>query len=422
MRLRNRAKCAALTATIATDLLGAMAGTGAAASLAPGTTARPAGGSGGSSGFIAPPCARPGPGQAGCFLEYRRQVGVNREPAASRTSKPHGLTPADLRSAYKLPDLATSDQTVAVSIAFDTPDLAKFLATYRKEFGLPPCTVASGCFRQVNQQGKATPAEPAGVGTGWDLEATLDVSMISVACPHCKILVVEGKSPTLQDLAATDATAARLGAQVISNSYGGAEGADQVPLEKDYSQPGHTYVASSGDFGFTSAQFPADVATVTAVGGTTLTKAAGRARGWAEAVWNNPDLGAGGSGCSAWVAKPSWQHDTHCPTRTIADISAVAQNVPIFNSTFGGWVTVGGTSIAAPLVAGIYGLAGNGATRTAADLYSHRKSFFDITKGNNAWLQGRTAAQICGRDYLCAAKTGYDAPTGLGTPDGISGF
>ena len=100
----------------------------------------------------------------------------------------------------------------------------------------------------------------------------------------------------------------------------------------------------------------------------------------------------------------------------------MAANVPIFSSTYGGWITVAGTSVAAPLVAGIYGLAGNAATRTTADLYSRPKSFFDITKGNNAFLVGFTPGQVCGRDYLCTAKTGYDAPTGLGTPDGISGF
>lgn len=122
------------------------------------------------------------------------------------------------------------------------------------------------------------------------------------------------------------------------------------------------------------------------------------------------------------MAKPSWQHDTHCPTRTIADISAVAENVPVFNSSFGGWVTVAGTSIAAPLVAGIYGLAGNGGKVTAANLYQHPKSFFNVTKGNNAFFLGNTPRQDCGNDYICVAKKGYDAPTGLGTPDGIGGF
>jgi hypothetical protein len=74
------------------------------------------------------------------------------------------------------------------------------------------------------------------------------------------------------------------------------------------------------------------------------------------------------------------------------------------------------------MVAGIYGLAGNGATMTTAGLYQHPQSFFDITKGNNALLLGHTPGQDCGSDYLCTAKPGYDAPTGLGTPDGIGGF
>ena len=168
MRLRNRATSAALTATIAAAVLGAMAGTGAAAS--PALTA--AGGSAhagasaptpATSGFITPPCARPKPGQAECFLAYRPQAAVNRALTAGKVSRPRGLTPAELRSAYKLPDLATSNQTVAVSIAFHTAGLAKFLAAYRKQFGIPPCPVPSGCFRQVNQQGKVTPTEPSGV-------------------------------------------------------------------------------------------------------------------------------------------------------------------------------------------------------------------------------------------------------------------
>ena len=211
-----------------------MAGTGAAASPAPTTRAA-------TSGFITPPCARPRPGQAGCFLVYRPQRAVNRALTAKLDSRPRGLTPAELRSAYKLPDLATSDQTVAVSIAFHTTGLAKFLAACRKQFGIPPYTEASGCFRQVSQQGKATPTEPSAVNTGWDLEATLDVSMISVACPHCKILVVAAKSASFASLGATEVTAARLGAQVISNSYGTFESKRQRPFEKDWEPRGHEH-------------------------------------------------------------------------------------------------------------------------------------------------------------------------------------
>jgi hypothetical protein len=375
-----------------------------------------------STGYIAPPCATQKPGDERCFLAYRPQPAVNRAIRAGVTgdaARPHGLGPQALRDAYRLPNRRTSTQTVAISIPFHTPGLAHFLAVYRKHYGLRPCTVASGCFRQVNQDGKASPPEPNGQGTGWDLEATLDVSMVSAACPHCHILVVEAQNPGVADLAKSERTAARLGAQVISNSYGINESAGPLTFRQAYHRPGHTYVASSGDLGFTAAQFPADLSSVVSVGGTALTRAPGR-RGWRERAWNQLHVGAGGSGCSAWVAKPAWQHDRHCPMRTSADVSAVASNVTIFNPTYKGWLTVSGTSVSAPLIAGIIGLAGNGATFRPADLYRHANSLFDITTGNNSFFF--TPAQACGNDYLCVAKKHYDAPTGLGTPDGTGAF
>jgi subtilase family serine protease len=216
----------------------------------------------------------------------------------------------------------------------------------------------------------------------------------------------------------------RLGAQVISNSYGGRESGFTQAEAKFYEHPGHVIVASSGDFGFTAANFPANLANVTAVGGTELARAH-NARGWTESVWNN-SFGGSGSGCSAYVAKPSWQHDPHCPGRTVADVSALASNVPIYDSSItkrqgGPWLTVYGTSAAAPIVAGVYALAGNATTVTPGYAYSHEAALFDVTKGNNDWFDG-THGAVCGYDYLCVAKKGYDAPTGLGTPDGTGAF
>jgi hypothetical protein len=422
MSLHRNRTGAAVTALIAAGtMLSAMmtTGTGPAAAGAPAHAARGAAGPG---GYITPPCAVPRPGNERCFLVYRPQTAVNRAIRAGLTgdaARPHGLGAQAIRAAYRLSRQRNSRQTVAISIPFHTRGLARFLATYRKHFGLPPCTVASGCLRQVNQDGKARPLAPAGTGSGWDLEATLDVSMVSVACPHCRILVVEANDPTTANLAKSERAAARLGARVISNSYGGTENGGSLEFRKAYQRPGHTYVASSGDAGFTGAEFPADLANVISVGGTTLTRAPGR-RGWRERAWNQPTVGAGGSACSAWIAKPPWQHDRHCPMRTIADVSAAASDVAIFNSVWGGWITVAGTSISAPLIAGIIGLAGNGATYGPASLYRHAKSLFDISAGNNSLFF--SAAQTCGRDYLCVAKKHYDAPTGLGTPDGTGAF
>ncbi len=105
--------------------------------------------------------------------------------------------------------------------------------------------------------------------------------------------------------------------------------------------------------------------------------------------------------------------------RTVADVSAVAADVPIYNKHWGGWVTVAGTSMAAPLIAGIYGLAGDAAKIRPGYLYRHSTALFDVTTGNRFLIP---AGLACGGDYLCVAKKGYDAPAGLGTPAGIGGF
>ena len=121
-----------------------------------------------------------------------------------------------------------------------------------------------------------------------------------------------------------------------------------------------------------------------------------------------------------WGTKPAWQHDAHCLGRTVADVSAAAADIAIYEPVYGGWVNVAGTSAAAPLVAGIYGLAGNAATIAPGYEYAHPRDLFDVTTGNSSLLV--TVKQACGGDYLCAAGRGYDAPTGLGTPDGTGAF
>jgi subtilase family serine protease len=245
--------------------------------------------------------------------------------------------------------------------------------------------------------------------------------MVSVACPRCHILVVEASSPSYADLATAENTAARLGAVAISNSYGARENGAAQAYASAYKHPGHAIVVSSGDAGYTAANFPANLTSVTAAGGTELASAT-TARGYSEQVWNSPE-GAGSSGCSAYVAKPSWQHDAHCTGRTVADVSAVASDIAIYNTDYatGGWLEVGGTSASAPLIAGVYALAGNATTVRPGYEYAHAGAFFDTTSGNNDWFFNGGGSS-CGQDYLCVAKKGYDAPTGLGTPDGTGGL
>jgi subtilase family serine protease len=350
-----------------------------------------------------PFCAEPAPGYARCLIRSSSAPSL-------RANAVDGLGATDLTAAYNVPPSGGADTVVAISIAYDAPNLEADLNTYRREFGLPECTTANGCFRKVNQNGDPAPLPKADFS--WAVESTLDVSMVSAACPTCKILVVEGNSPSFPDLAATEDTAVRLGAKVVSNSYGARENGLALSYAKHYDRTDATIVVASGDSGFTAASFPAVFTSVIAVGGTTLTKDESSPRGWAESTWQY-----GGSGCSAYVAKPAWQKDKSCSKRTTSDVSAAADNIAIHSTEIGGWITTAGTSASAPFIAGLYGR--NGGTSTAGSLYRHAGDLFDITTGAN----DRDGTGVkCGYDYLCMAKPGYDAPTGLGTPNGPAAF
>src|ERR1051325_9743168 len=105
---------------------------------------------------------------------------------------PSGLGPADFASAYKLNAAKTSTATIAIVDAFHYANAESDLATYRSQFGLPPCTVASGCLTIVNQNGATSPLPAAPPpGDDWTVEAALDLQMASAACPSCKLVLFE---------------------------------------------------------------------------------------------------------------------------------------------------------------------------------------------------------------------------------------
>ena len=263
-------------------------------------------------------CATAAPMHARCLAVVR--TGALPLAAADAADLPAGFGPADLQSAYKLPVERGAGQTIAIVDAYDDPTAEADLATYRATYGLPPCTTANGCFRKLNQAGRPGPYPP--VDGGWAVETSLDLDMVSASCPLCDILLVEGNSSQVSDLAAAVDTAVKHGGDVVSNSYGLAEFNGMQTFAKHYRHSGHVIVASSGDSGFTAASFPAVAPGVVAVGGTSLV-AADNARGWSESAWSGA-----GSGCSAYVKKPAYQSDDHCFMRTIADVSAVGQSEP----------------------------------------------------------------------------------------------
>jgi carboxypeptidase family protein len=366
---------------------------------------------------------------AGCLALVRTDVRPHRglfRRGVTVQAAPSGYGPSDLQSAYDLPSsTAGNGATVAVVDAYNDPDAAADLATYRAQYGLPACTAASGCFRVVNQKGQASPL-PADAGTtGWDEEESLDVDMVSAVCPHCKIILVEAKGPSIANLGTAVDAAVALGADYVSNSYGAIDQAAETRWDKYYDHPGAVITASAGDGGY-GVNYPSASQYVTAVGGTTLVQDSSVARGWAEAVWGSASGGEGtGSGCSGFEPQPSWQSGVTrgCARRATTDVSADANpntGVAFYDSySGGGWGVVGGTSVASPVIASSYALAGlpGAGTYPASYLYAHYSTdpsvFNDVTSGANG---------TCTPAVLCTAGPGWDGPTGLGTPHGVTGF
>ncbi|SEL85640.1 S53 family peptidase [Streptacidiphilus jiangxiensis] len=340
--------------------------------------------------------------------EHVRATGVT--PNAT----PSGFGPSDLLSAYNIPSGGGAGQTVAIVDAYNDPNAASDMATYRAQYGLPACTVASGCFKQVGQSGTSSlPRNNA----SWSGEISLDLDMVSAIAPNAKIILVEASSASMTNLGTAVNTAVKLGATEVSNSYGGSESSADTGYDSTYfNHPGIPITVSSGDGGY-GVEYPAASPNVTAVGGTSLTKSS-NSRGWSESVWSTSSTEGAGSGCSAYEPKPSWQADSGCSKRTVADVSAVADpatGVAVYQTYGGsGWAVYGGTSVAAPLIAGVYADAGTHSTAIpAANLYAHTTSLNDVTTGSTA---------SCSPAYLCTAETGYDGPTGLGTPNGLTAF
>jgi subtilase family serine protease len=368
----------------------------------------------------------PAPGYAACDSWRRTDVNgsvvaANAKPAATT---PTGYGPSNLLSAYNLASAAASDGagvTIGIVDAYDDPNAYSDVNVYRSQYGIPslasctPTTVKSSstpCFAKSSQTGTTSYPKKDG---GWAQEESLDIDMASAICPKCNILLVEASSSSYANLGSAVNEAVSLGAKVVSNSYGGSESSSVSSYETSYyKHPGVTITASSGDGGY-GVEFPASSQYVVAVGGTSLNTAS-NSRGWSETVWSGA-----GSGCSAYITKPSWQTDSGCGKRTVADVSAVADpntGVAVYDSTsyqgYVGWMEFGGTSVASPIIASVYALANNSSSLTyGSSLYSHTSSLYDVTSGSNG---------SCGGSYLCTGTTGYDGPTGLGTPDGLGAF
>jgi subtilase family serine protease len=323
------------------------------------------------------------------------------------------MTPSDIQSAYHLSGLSSGGATVAIVDAYGYANIDRDLGVFRSYFGLSACTEANGCLTVMNENGGSS--LPA-TDIGWDGEQALDVDSVSSACPDCRIIVVEADSASFADLGtAVQTAAAQPGVVAISNSYGGGDAADS-DYGAYYNHPGIAVTASTGDGGYQGASYPASSTYVTAVGGTTL-EADGSARGWSESAWSGA-----GSGCSSVNTALSGAagYDTGCDMRAMADVSAAADpnngGLAVYypsSDQDSSWGQIGGTSESSPIISSVYALSGDTSGYPNEIPYANSGALNDVTSGSNG---------SCSPTQWCQAGSGWDGPTGLGTPNGAGAF
>jgi len=378
-------------------------------------------------------CAKPSAGYAACHAIIRTDI------SSIATTNPSGYHPNDLRGAYSLPSTtAGSGQTVAIVDAYNDPNALSDVNTYRSTFGIPTISACNGskpststntpCFMQVNQNG-STSGLPRNNGS-WSQEISLDLDMVSAVCPNCSIILAEASSASMTNLGTAVNAAANLGATEISNSYGGGESSSDTSYDSSYfNHPGIAITVSTGDSGY-GVEYPAASQYVTAAGGTSLyLNGAGTSTPTYnyETAWETTSSEGAGSGCSAYDPQPSWQSSVTnitsvCSKRGVGDVSADADpntGVSVYDSYSymgqSGWLVFGGTSVASPILASVYALAGNASSVSYGSYsYSHTSSLHDVTRAG-------AYTETCGKT-LCNAATGWDGPTGNGSPNGTGAF
>jgi subtilase family serine protease len=365
-----------------------------------------------------------------------------------RSTLPAGYGPASLAAAYDLPSTTSqSTATVAIIDAGVDGTLASDLATYRKTFDLPACTVANGCLRLENYTGGKQPApqrggEGAAIEEEVAIETSLDLDMVSAACGSCHLLEIsvpwqdgqEDNDVSTGDFATAVHAAVAAHASVISISYGytadvtNTSGSDLAALN----YKGVAITVSTGDSGFNGGihqKWPSDLPSVIAVGGVTL-PTSGKVSAW----WD------GGSGCETAFAAANGQPASVTAAcgghRAASDVSADADpntGVAVYDTYApstgqpNDWTIVGGTSASAPYIGGLFARAGRlSSVDGPSTLYAAPSSdFTDITTGNNDGDNENpvTCSQFPGvSPKLCNAGKGWDGPTGLGIPRGLGAF
>jgi len=364
---------------------------------------------------------------------YQQYVTPNLSQTAISQIPPQTFSGVQLKNLYNIPTVipttpTTKKTTIAVIVAYHYPDLKKDLEIYWKNlihFGpdsIPP---------EIN----IYTMPGATQNSGWAQEECVDVQMVCTMNPNANIWVVEAKSSSLFDLlAAITYTKTTIKADILSMSWGANEAPSLTQYNSYFNDPSCCYCASSGDTNTVS--WPATNPNCIAVGGTTLLWNPNITPDRTEYAWDSA-----GCGYSSIFKQPDYQSNISSIThinRAIPDLSLIADtNTSVYSVYNGNWYGVGGTSISAPIFAGILSLANqlrfnlgkstlttvtgiNNSTNIQRYLYktiypnplSYKEMFYDITGGAN---QGSAIGTTTLTTYNTAR--GFDIPTGLGSPN-----
>ena len=366
-------------------------------------------------------------------------------------------TPAQIRAAYGLPALPVSTssitsaqaaqlgagQTIYIVDAQSDPNIVAELAAFNQKFGLPGCTTtaiptnsalplatasaSAGCTFSVvynTASGTLTSSTPA-YDSGWATEIALDVQWSHATAPMARIILIEAPDSSLNSLLGAVTLANAMGSGVVSMSFAAAEGSWTSQVDSSFAVANMSYLAAAGDAG-AGVNWPAVSPHVLAIGGTSLTYTGSGNR--SETVWT----GTGG-GVSQYTATPSYQVSAvpgmGSPAhRSVTDVSfnanpSTGQYVAVISpgSSSTGWMSVGGTSLSTPQWAGVLAIANalRAQTSMAAVGAPHTLLYTGISTVAGTYVSDFADITL-GSDGTCSscyAKTGYDLPTGLGTPN-----
>lgn len=363
---------------------------------------------------------------------------------AYSTNAPVGLGADDLARAYELPATSTGTKTIAILDGGRDFNLDSDLANYRYMYRLPQCTKANGCLKEVYEDGGKPLGRPKTddeklIDDEIAVETSLDVDMASAACPTCHILMIDVNRASMvgsvnnfaKHMTAGVKTAIKLGASAVSMSYQAqpTKYADTGNPAKVMNHKGVAILASSGDSGTegSPAGWPQNLSSVISVGGTSLYNSSSSPTGYVEQAWSDA-----GSGCSGdigpAIGQPKDVSDVCGGKRAASDVSAIADPYtgvavydtysPYYHEPYN-WIVVGGTSASAPFIGGLFARGGNvSGVHGPNTIYAHAGDFYDVTVGQNAPQGGCKPFP----DTLCVAGSGWDGPTGVGAPRGLTPF